>query len=91
MEEVSTYIIWSAWGGEGACNSSAIQIHIGYVKLCNSTFYMHCMASLNVLMSSRFPNMEVIATTNCISMALGSTRELHAPSPPSAAHALLIS
>ncbi len=36
-------------------------------------------------MRSRFPNMEVIATTICISMALGSTRGLHAPS---AAHAL---
>ncbi len=50
------------------------------------------MASRNVLTSSRFPNMEVIATTICISisMALGSTRELHAPSPLSAAHALLV-
>ncbi len=82
----TTRSAWAAEGGGGTCNSGAIRIQIGYVMLCNSAFYVHCMASRNLLMSSRFPNMEVIATTIYISIALGSTRELHAPL---AAHALL--
>ncbi len=31
-------------GGEGVCNSGAILIQIGYVKLCNSMLYVHYMA-----------------------------------------------
>ena len=68
------------------CQNDAVlsMCHIPY------TSNMHCMARhATFKRASAFQIWKSLLLQICISMALASTRELHAPSPPSAAHALL--
>ena len=51
--------------------------------------HVHFIASRRSLIDTHFPNMETVAIRICILMAPGCTRQLHAPSLPSAAHMLL--
>ncbi len=82
------YLVSGAHELPKAANERVTLVPTKHILVRNSVC-VHCTVSCNVLISSRFPNMEVIATTICISVALGSIHKLHAPSRPSAAHALL--
>ena len=72
----------------------ASPLRVALSKRC-CTKYAHSIcesrALYGVTQRSAFQIWKLLLLQICISMALTSTRELHAPSPPSAAHALLMS